>query len=116
MAEIATVHAENLGVYGARKIHAALNRKRADQQDRVARCTVERLMRTAGLRGIAREKTRKTTLADGGETPRPLDRVQRQFVATCPNQLWVADLVRREALVFRMGVRDLHRLAVVAAG
>ena len=49
-------------------------------------------MRAAGLRGIAREKTRKTTVADGAETPRPLDRVQRQFVATCPNQLWVADL------------------------
>ena len=49
-------------------------------------------MRAAGLRGIAREKTRKTTIADGAETPRPLDRVQRQFVATCPNQLWVADL------------------------
>lgn len=87
--DIKTAHKANLGVYGARKIHAALNRKR---QDRVARCTVERLMRAAGLRGIAREKTRKTTISDGAETPRPLDRVQRQFVATCPNQLWVADL------------------------
>ena len=92
LAEITAVHADNLGVYGARKIHAAVNRKRADGKGRVARCTVERLMRTAGLRGIAREKSRKTTLAEGAETPRPLDRVQRQFVATCPNQLWVADL------------------------
>ncbi len=92
LTEITTVHSENLGVYGARKIHAALNRRRQDRQDRVARCTVERLMRAAGLRGIAREKTRKTTIADGAETPRPLDRVQRQFVATCPNRLWVADL------------------------
>ena len=58
----------------------------------VARCTVERLMRAAGLRGIPREKTRKTTIGDGAETPRPADTVNRQFVATAPNQLWVADL------------------------
>jgi putative transposase len=58
----------------------------------VARCTVERLMRAAALRGIAREKTRKTTIGDGAETPRPADKVNRQFVATAPNQLWVADL------------------------
>ncbi|WP_121259019.1 IS3 family transposase, partial [Nocardioides ferulae] len=86
--EIKTVHKANLGVYGARKVHAELNRKGVQ----VARCTVERLMRHEGLRGISREKTRKTTHAEGGETPRPEDRVERQFVATAPNQLWVADL------------------------
>lgn len=46
----------SLGVYGARKIHAELNREGVT----VARCTVERLMRAEGLRGIPREKTRKT--------------------------------------------------------
>jgi transposase InsO family protein len=86
--EIKTVHTENLGVYGARKVHAELVRK----GHRVARCTVERLMRAEGLRGIPREKTRKTTHGDGAETPRPLDLVDRQFVAEAPNQLWVADL------------------------
>jgi len=89
LSEITTVHSENLGVYGARKIHAALNRKR---QDRVARCSVERLMRAAGLRGIAREKARRTTFGDGAETERPEDLVKRKFTATGPNQLWVADL------------------------
>ena len=49
-------------------------------------------MRAAALRGIPREKTRKTTIGDGAETPRPADKVNRQFVATAPNQLWVADL------------------------
>ena len=49
-------------------------------------------MRAAGLRGIPREKTRKTTVGDGAETPRPADMVNRQFVAAAPNQLWVADL------------------------
>ena len=42
LAEIGAVHSENLGVYWARKIHPALNRKRVGGKDRVARCTVER--------------------------------------------------------------------------
>ena len=86
--DIRTAHKANLGVYGARKIHAELNREGI----RVARCTVERLMRQEGLRGIPREKTRKTTIGDGAETERPEDLVNRQFRATGPNQLWVADL------------------------
>jgi len=86
--DIKTAHRANLGVYGARKIHAELNREGVT----VARCTVERLMRAAGLRGIQREKTRKTTTSDGAETERPEDKVKRKFVATAPNQLWVADL------------------------
>ena len=86
--DIKVAHKANLGVYGARKIHAELNR----QAVRVARCTVERLMRAEGLRGIPREKTRKTTIGDGAETERPEDLVDRKFVATAPNQLWVADL------------------------
>ena len=85
---IRTAHKANLGVYGARKIHAELNREGV----KVARCTVERLMKAEGLRGIPREKTRKTTIGDGAETERPEDLVARKFVATAPNQLWVADL------------------------
>jgi HTH-like domain len=86
--EIIRVHTDNLGVYGARKVWNELKREGTS----VARCTVERLMRAAALRGIPREKTRKTTIGDGAETPRPADKVNRQFVATAPNQLWVADL------------------------
>ncbi|MGP7960680.1 IS3 family transposase [Sanguibacter sp. A247] len=86
--DIKTAHKANLGVYGARKIHAELNREGLT----VARCTVERLMRAEGLRGIGREKTRKTTIGDDTETERPEDLVDRKFVATAPNQLWVADL------------------------
>ncbi len=91
--EIKHVHSQNLGVYGARKVHAELNRKRAGTGARVARCTVERLMRAEGLRGIPREKTRKTTHGEGAETPRPEDHVERQFAADAPNRLWVADLI-----------------------
>ena len=91
--EIKQVHNDNLGVYGARKVHAELNRQRDESDgDRVARCTVERLMRAEGLRGIPREKTRKTTFGQNAETPRPEDRVQRDFTAEAPNRLWVADL------------------------
>jgi len=86
--DIKVAHRANLGVYGARKIHAELNREGVP----VARCTVERLMRVEGLRGIPREKTRKTTIGDGAETERPEDLVNRKFLATGPNQLWVADL------------------------
>ncbi len=82
------MHSRNLGVYGARKVHAELRR----QGQQVARCTVERLMRAEGLRGITRAKTLHTTRSDGAETPRPEDLVERQFVAEAPNQLWVADL------------------------
>ena len=86
--DIQAVHKANLGVYGARKIHAELNREGV----KVARCTIERLMRAEGLRGIPREKTRRTTIGDCVETERPEDKVKRKFVATEPNQLWVADL------------------------
>ena len=86
--DIKVVHKANLGVYGVRKIHAALNREGIP----VARCTVERLMRAEGLRGIRREKGRKTTIGDGAEAERPEDLVSRKFVASAPNQLWVADL------------------------
>jgi hypothetical protein len=88
VALITKAHEDNLGVYGARKIWAELNR----QGTEVARCTVERLMKAEGLRGIPREKTRKTTIGDGAETERPADLVERKFLATAPNQLWVADL------------------------
>jgi transposase InsO family protein len=56
----------------------------------VARCTVERLMRQRGLRGVRRGKAVRTTVPDT-KAPCPLDRVNRQFRAERPNQLWVSD-------------------------
>lgn len=85
---IRKAHQDNLCVYGAKKVWAELNRTGTV----VARCTVERLMRAEGLRGISREKTRRTTSTDGAETARPSDLVDRAFVAGAPNQRWVADL------------------------
>jgi putative transposase len=57
---------------------------------RVARCTVERLMREADLEGVVRGKARRTTIADE-RANRPADLVERDFTATAPNRLWVAD-------------------------
>jgi transposase InsO family protein len=85
--EIARVHAEHFGVYGARKVWRQLHR----EQITVARCTVERLMGELGLQGVRRGKTRRTTTPDAAAA-RPADLVARDFSATRPNQLWVADL------------------------
>ncbi|WP_339123671.1 IS3 family transposase, partial [Pseudonocardia sp. D17] len=84
---IGKVHAENYGVYGVSKVHAEMLR----QGHQVARCTVHRLMRGAGLRGISRAKGPRTTIPGAGPDTRP-DLVDRQFTATAPNQLWVADI------------------------
>lgn len=85
--KIEQVHEENYGVYGGRKVWAELNRQGSD----VARCTVERLMRETGLRGLLRDKSPRTT-KPAAETGRPGDLVDRDFTATRPNELWVADL------------------------
>ena len=76
----------NLQVYGADKVWKQLNREGTS----AARCTVERLMRRLGLRGATRGKAVCTTVADA-KAPCPLDKVNRQFRAERPNQLWVSD-------------------------
>ena len=86
LAQIRRVHADNYGVYGARKVWHQLNREGIH----VARCTVERLMKADGLRGVVRGATIRTTRADP-KVARPEDLVERQFKAQRPNQLWVVD-------------------------
>lgn len=85
--QVARVHEDNFGVYGVDKVWAQLNREGV----RVARCTVARLMRDLGLRGVIRGKPKFTTIP-GDETERPRDLVDRRFRAGEPNRLWVADL------------------------
>jgi transposase InsO family protein len=85
--EIKRVWKQNFEVYGAFKVWKQLQRERI----LAARCTVARLMRQLGLRGAVRGKVWKTTIAAATDE-RPGDLVQRQFVASRPNQLWVADL------------------------
>jgi putative transposase len=85
--EVERVWNENFRVYGAHKVWKQLNREGLT----VARCTVERLMRLLGLRGVVRGRQTKTTIP-APVLERPTDRVNRAFTVSRPNTLWVADL------------------------
>lgn len=85
-AEIRRVHDESRGRYGARKIWHQLRRENKD----IARCTVERLMKVMRLQGVVRGKQVITTNPDISQ-PCPDDKVNREFKAQSPNQLWVSD-------------------------
>jgi transposase InsO family protein len=85
--DIKRVWEENFEVYGARKVWRQLNREFIE----VARCTVERLMKRLGIQGVTRGAKCWTTISDDALV-RPSDLVNREFTATRPNQLWVADI------------------------
>jgi len=85
--EIQRVWDENQQVYGVRKVWRQLARENIE----AARCTVARLMKRLGIEGIRRGAKCWTTISDDSLN-RPADLVSRQFVATRPNQLWVADI------------------------
>ena len=85
--EVRRVWDENFRVYGARKVWRQLNREHIP----IAKCTTERLMRKLGIQGVVRGRSCRTTVPDN-DAARPADLVQREFTATRPNQLWVADL------------------------
>ncbi|NEB06388.1 IS3 family transposase [Streptomyces sp. SID13726] len=87
MPMIEEIHAQSGGTYGARRITRALRRKAVD----VARCTVERLMAELDLEGVVRGQRRRTTIPELS-APRPPDLVDRDFTASQPDQLWVADM------------------------
>jgi putative transposase len=81
----------------------------------LARCTVERLMRERGLRGAMRGKTIRTTRADTA-APCPLDRVNRQFIAQRPDQLWGSDFTyvsTWQGFVFVAFVTDVFARRIV---
>ena len=84
---IRRVWESNFGVYGARKVWRQLQREGVG----VARCTVERLMRQEGLKGVVRGEKKRTTIADE-DAARPADLVDRSFEADGPNRLWLADI------------------------
>ena len=86
MRDIQRVWHANWQVYGPNKVWLQMNREGI----RVARCTVERLMRSLGLRGVRRGKSVRTTTPDTS-APCPRDYVNRQFKASRPNELWVSD-------------------------
>jgi len=86
-AAIQRVWDDNDHVYGPRKVWKQLRR----EGHGMARCTVERLMRDMGLKGVSRGRAWVVTTHADAAADRPADLVDRRFDATRPNQLWVAD-------------------------
>ena len=102
---------DNDKVYGARKVWRQLHR----QGVRVGRDRVARLMRGLGIAGAVRGKTRRTTIADPTAARAP-DLVQRRFVATRPNQLWVSEftyVASWSGAVYVAFVIDVHSRLIV---
>jgi putative transposase len=87
LVRIREIHAESNGVYGSPRIHAVLKR----EGEAVSRKRVERLMRQAGITGVAPARTVRTTIANPGDA-RAGDLVERRFTASGPDRLWVTDL------------------------
>lgn len=112
LGRIGEVHQANYEAYGYRRMWKALERA----GEPVARCTVQRLMRQAGIQGAKRRgKPWRTTVADPEARRRP-DLVERDFSAAGPNELWVADLTYLrcwEGLVFFAFVIDAYSRRVV---
>ncbi len=88
--EIIRVHTDSRCLYGVRKVYHQLMREGGVDGVPVARCTIERLMRSHGLQGVHRGRGVRTTIRDDA-ADRPADLVERDFSATRPNQLWVVD-------------------------
>jgi putative transposase len=112
LARIREIHEANYCAYGSRRMWKALRREGED----VGRGRVERLMKDNGIQGAKRRgKPWRTTKSDPQAERRP-DLVQRDFTASEPNQLWVADLSYLrcwEGLVFFAFVIDAHSRMIV---
>lgn len=87
---LVTVHEDNMGVYGVRKMWKTINRLYPGEQ--MARCTVERRMRALGLAGVSNARSTRTTRPAPAADARPQDKVNRDFTAALPDQRWVADI------------------------
>lgn len=85
--KIRDYHEQSRGTYGAPRIHADLT----DEGIRVGSKRVARLMKESGLVGVSRRKGTRTTIRDNNARPAP-DLVDRDFSATSPDRLWVADI------------------------
>jgi hypothetical protein len=112
LAQIRTVHEQNYGAYGSRRVWKALRRQGVS----VSRCRVERLMRRHGLCGAQPGRNRRWLTVADETAPRPGDLVERRLVAERPNQLWVCDLTylkTREGFVYLAFVKDVFSRMIV---
>lgn len=109
--EIMRVWKENYRVYGAQKVWWQLGR----EEIAVARCTVERLMRSLGIQGAVRGKRVFTTFSESGKE-RPADLLNRDFTAPAPNRRWVSDFTyvrTRSGFGYVAFVIDCYARAIV---
>ncbi len=114
LVEIKRVHSDpniGRGLYGVAKVWHQLRRENIV----AARCTIERLMRLAGLQGVRRGKQFVTTKSDPSAL-RPPDLVERDFTAARPNQLWIVDftyVATCSGMVFTAFVTDVFSRRIV---
>jgi putative transposase len=111
-ARIAEIHTDSLKTYGSPRIHAEL---RLEDDVRVGRKRVERLMRRAGLSGQVKRRRGKTTIRVHGVRTAP-DLVERDFNPTEPDRLWAADItyIRTwEGWLYLASVMDLYSRRIV---
>ena len=111
-ARIGEIHSASRGTYGAPRVHAEL---RFEDDVRVGRKRVARLMRAAGLEGVHRRRFVRTTTRDDTAAPAP-DLVRRSFSATAPDRLWVADITYLptwQGFLYLAAVVDVFSRAVV---
>lgn len=109
---IREIHGENRGVYGSPRIHAEL---RLADGVRVGRKRVERLMRAAGISGLASRKKGRTTIRVPGVRVCD-DLLDRNFLSSAPNRLWVADITYLrtwEGWLYLAAVQDLYSRKIV---
>jgi putative transposase len=110
--KIRQIHAASDGTYGSRRIHAEL---RLEHRVRVGRKRVERLMRSAGISGVAARKRRRTTVRMPGLRVSP-DLLERDFRPDGPNQTWSADITyisTWEGFLYLAHVQDLFSRLIV---
>ena len=109
---IRALHAESGGAYGAPRVHAVLR----SYGRRIGRHRIARLMRGAGLRGLAAIPRRVRTTDSRHDHPIAPNRLRRNFTATAPNQVWLADLTyirTGEGWLFLAALIDMHTRKVV---
>src|SRR5271168_3877068 len=112
LGDIRLIHAESSGTYGSPRIHAVLR----GHGRRIGRSRIERLMRRAGLRGLAALPRRTRTTDSRHGYPIAPNRLARNFEAAAPNQIWLADLTyipTGEGWLYLAAILDLHTRKIV---
>lgn len=110
--DIRRIHADSCGTYGSPRVHAVLR----GHGRRIGRSRVERLMRRAGLRGLAALPRRARTTDSRHGHPIAPNRLDRNFRALAPNQVWLADLTyirTGEGWLCLAAILDMHSRKIV---